>query len=69
MNREEFAAAVDLDGEILNEAHEAFTVELRAPRKSLAGRSADLAQSLRLIGVDEGAIYSAVTLLATERRR
>ncbi|MEU2106499.1 hypothetical protein [Nocardia sp. NPDC019255] len=69
MTREEFAAAVGLDGETLQQAHEAFMEELRASRKSLAGRSADLAESLRLLGVDEETVYSAVTLLAMGRRR
>ncbi|WP_454199596.1 hypothetical protein [Nocardia sp. Marseille-Q1738] len=69
MTREDFAAAVGLDGELLKQAHEAFTAELRAPRKTLAARSADLAESLRQFGVDEDVVYSAVTLLAMERRR
>lgn len=69
MSLDEFAAAVGVDDEHRDAAYQMFCAELTAPRKTLAHRSADLADGLRLIGVDETTTYTAVHVLAQERRR
>ncbi|MGW4718883.1 hypothetical protein [Nocardia sp. NPDC004260] len=69
MTVEEFASATGLTDRVLVEGFEAFGEELSAPRKTLAARSADLAQALRQVGADEDAVYAAVCLLAKVRRR
>jgi hypothetical protein len=66
---DEFSAATGLDGDQLAEAFEVFREELTAPRKTLAGRTADLAEGLRRLNLDEDVVYAAVTTLAMERRR
>jgi hypothetical protein len=65
----EFSAAIGFDGEELTAAFEVFQEELTAPRKTLAARTADLAAGLRLCGLDEDVVATAVTTLAMERRR
>lgn len=69
MTREEFAAAVGLDGELLDPAHEMFCDELAIPRKTRAARCADLAAGLRRLGVPEEIVYTAAHELAKEHRR
>ncbi|WP_280473310.1 hypothetical protein [Nocardia asiatica] len=69
MTREEFAATLGLDGQLAADAFEVFRDELRAPRKTLAARCADLAEGLRRLDLTEEVVYSAVQTLAEVRRR
>ncbi|WP_306365435.1 hypothetical protein [Nocardia sp. CC227C] len=63
MTMDEFA---DVTGIEDPNAFEVFAEELAA-RKTLASQTADLADGLRRIGIEEDGVLQAVTLLARER--
>ncbi len=69
MTCEEFGARVGLDGELLAPAFEVFHEELAHAQKTRAARCADLAASLRGLGVPEEIVHAAVLELASEQRR